>query len=186
MLGWSWRGGMPTHYPIARHRDLRPYFRWSTLCQVRRPLAVSLVDLRRDVPFRFNRHVSAAEPRRSFIVSVTYRCTVTDPVAVVRARHTPEIQDLSTVLAQDLMRTRLDRAHAAADDPGLLAALKALLQRQAHEEIPGVRVALARVDVPPAGEAPVHPITEDIDDSDIGEARRATGHRPSRGSAATG
>jgi hypothetical protein len=88
-----------------------------------------------------------------FRVSVFFRCTVVDPVAVVRCRHTDAISDLERFLAEDSSRVeRLTRAHPPDDERGLREALTALLERWPSyaRTVPGVEVVLAGVDVLPA------------------------------------
>lgn len=174
---------MTRRYPIARHRELRPFFGWSALRQRRRPLvagkdealvyrvgakymtgtphaaaparaaAVTVVDVRHDVFLGTGHVLAAANSPLDFKVSVFFRCTVVDPVAVVRARHTDAIRDMERFLAEDSSRVEsLTRAHPPDDERGLRQALTELLERWPSyaRTIPGVQVVLAGVDVLPA------------------------------------
>jgi hypothetical protein len=97
--------------------------------------------------------LSAADSPLDFQVSVFFRCTVVDPIAVVRARHTDAIRDPERFLAEDTSRVeRLARAHPPGDEHGLQLALDALLERWPSyaRTIPGVQVDLAGVTVLPA------------------------------------
>ncbi|CAM5516732.1 hypothetical protein [Streptomyces aurantiogriseus] len=164
-------------YPIVRRRALRPRWRWSAWRERRSPLAagrdetlvyeidgtfatgvadparataVSLVDVgRRDVHAGWE--LAASDLAWDFPVTLTFHCTVVDPVAVVRARRTGGVWDVRRVLAADPRPGTLHRRHPDGDEDGLRRALTALLApRPAYQEIPGVRVELAWVDVGPA------------------------------------
>jgi hypothetical protein len=168
---------MTDRYPIVRHRALRPRWRWSAWRERRGPLvagpdetlvyesdgtyrtgtadparatAVSLVDVgREDVHARWE--LAASDSAWDFPVTVTFHCTVVDPVAVVRARRAGAVRGVRRVLTRDPRPGLLHRKHPVGDEDGLRRALTALLApRPAHRDIPGVRVELARVDVGPA------------------------------------
>jgi hypothetical protein len=112
-----------SRYPVVRHRELRPFFRWSALRQRLRPLkagpaqilvyetdtryvtdvdpgravAVSLVDMRLDMP------VTLRRVRRGVDVRVTgyFNCWVTDPVEVVHAH--PTMRGIRRLLRESLV-----------------------------------------------------------------------------------
>jgi hypothetical protein len=171
---------MTRRYPIVRHRELRPLLRWSTLRHRRHPLvasanetlvhrigeeyvtgpvdparaaAVTVVDVRRDVIVGTGHVLPAAGSPLDYRVTVFFRCTVVDPVAVVRARHTEAVRDLEGFLTRDTSRVeRLARMHPPGDERGLHRALDALLEPWPTyaRTVPGVQVDLAGVDVLPA------------------------------------
>ncbi|MFJ3777818.1 hypothetical protein ACIPX0_39640 [Streptomyces sp. NPDC090075] len=169
---------MTDRYPIVRHRELRPRWRWSAWRERRHPLiagrgqvlvhvvegayttetadptrcsVVTLVDVR---PKHVSVHweLTASGKDWDFPVTVTFRCTVVDPAAVARSRRTgARLWDVQHVLAQDPRPSRLMRVHPVGDEDGLSLALTAMLQaRPAHQDIPGVRVNLVEVSVGPA------------------------------------
>ncbi|MFD3503241.1 hypothetical protein [Streptomyces sp. NPDC058678] len=170
---------MTRRYPIVRHRDLWPSLPWSALRRrplaaeadeilvyrtgrdtytagtadtslAARATAVSVVDLSRDVGLVVGWTLAARDSALDFPVTVTYRCTVLDPVAVVRARNTDAVRNTRRFLAQDRTPFELDGAFAPGDERGLRGALTMLLTaRSARRTVPGVRV-LADVDVGPA------------------------------------
>ncbi|WP_101783195.1 hypothetical protein [Nonomuraea indica] len=171
---------MRSRYPIVRHRELRPFFRYGALRQRRRPLAagrdealvyrigaqctagdvdavtarrataVSVVDLRPNVIVAVGRDVAAAGHVLDFPVTVTFACTVVDPVAVVHARHTEAVGDMEHFLAQDLVSLP-DGVHPPGEGEELRRAVTAWLRPRAAEYwIPGVDVVFAGVDVGPA------------------------------------
>jgi hypothetical protein len=158
---------MSRRYPIVRHRELRPFFRWSALCQRLRPLtagpaqilvyetdwvyvagvdpgravAVSLVDLHRDRPIILRR------VRREYQVRLTgyFRCTVTDPVEVVRARHRATYREIRRLLTESLLAVpgfdyRPDREEELRER--LIVRFR---DTMTPTPIPGVRVFLDRI-----------------------------------------
>ncbi|MBK3573927.1 hypothetical protein JHN63_08860 [Streptomyces sp. MBT65] len=164
---------MTGRYPIVRHRELRPRWRLSAWRERRHPLiagpgqvlvhvvdgayttetadparctALTLVDVRPDRRVSARWEVTASGSDWDFPVTVTFRCTVVDPIVIVRSRW-----DVQFVLAQDHRPWSLMRTHPVGDEDGLRLALTALLQaRPAHQDIDGVRVELAEVSVGPA------------------------------------
>jgi hypothetical protein len=171
---------MTRRYPIVRHRDLWPSLPWSVLRRrplvagadeilvyrtgrdaytagpadalpAARATAVSVVDLSRDVQLVFGWSLAArGDSGLDFPVTVTYRCTVLDPVAVVRASGTDAVRDTRRFLTRDRTPFGLDRAYAPGEERDLHAALTTLLTaRPARRTVPGVRV-LADVEVGPA------------------------------------
>jgi hypothetical protein len=167
---------MSSHYPIVRHRELRPRGRWSAWRERRCPLvartgrilvhesggehgtgtaadpgqvtAVTLVDVRDGVDVTAYWTLWTSGTLSGFPVTVTFRCTVVDPVAVVRAHRTGPRWNVRDVLAQDPRPAELNGSYPKGDEDGLRRALTALLApRPAHRDIPGVRVELAEVRV---------------------------------------
>jgi hypothetical protein len=154
-------------YPIVEHRALRPFFRWSALRQRREPLtagehallvyeiggecvlgdpalaaradAVAVVDVRHNVRLEVvHRGITAV-----------FRCTVTDPVAVVRARRrTVAVRDLHRFLARGMAAVPRLAYHQGDGD------------RWIEASVPGVRIVLSRLHVPSG------PITVPHDDTD--------------------
>ncbi|KOG30857.1 hypothetical protein AQJ84_35110 [Streptomyces resistomycificus] len=170
---------MTRRYPIVRHRELWPSLPWRALRRrppvagadqilvyrtgrdaytaglsdttlAARASAVSVVDLSRDVGLVLAWSLAARDSALDFPVRVTYRCTVVDPVAVVRARGTEAVSDTRRFLARDGRPSALDRACAPGDERDLHEALTTLVTaRLARGSVPGVRV-LADVEVGPA------------------------------------
>lgn len=169
---------MTGRYPIVRHRELRPRWRWSAWRERHRPLvagrgevlvhdvggtyttgtpaptrrtAVTLVNVRPDRFVRAHWELTAYGSDCDFPVTVTFRCSVVDPAEVAQSRREGAPWDVQYVLAQDDRPWRLNRVHPEGDEDGLCLSLTALLEtRPAHREIAGVRVELARVSVGPA------------------------------------
>lgn len=156
---------MTARYPVVRHRELRPAFRWDAWRERRGPLAagvgevlvrsggkeqaiaVSVVDIRPDVPVCVDLQLAAAGWAAHFPVRVTFRCTVVDAVAVVAGRRAGSWSP-GSFLARDPRPARLHGVHREGDEEGLRRSLTALLAaRPAHEELPGIRVELGRVEV---------------------------------------
>ncbi|CAL9421536.1 hypothetical protein SUDANB105_01854 [Streptomyces sp. enrichment culture] len=156
---------MTGRYPVVRHRELRPAFRWSAWRERRgplaagegevlvrtgpdeRPVAVSVVDVRPGVPVCAEWQLSTADRAAHFPVRITFRCTVVDAVAVVAGRLAGSWSP-GWFLARDPRPARLHGVHPEGDEEGLRRALTALLtSRPAHGELPGIRVELDRVEV---------------------------------------
>lgn len=118
-----------------------------------RAASVSVVDLRPDVILAARHVLPAAGSPLDFQVTVFFRATVVDPVAVVRARHTSAVRDPDGFLTSETgLLASLARAHPPGDEHGLHRAADALLESWATRAgtIPGLRVELARVNVLPA------------------------------------
>jgi hypothetical protein len=143
------------HYPIVEHRELRPFFRRGAMRQRRQPLtagryallvyevggecvlgdpslatraeAVNVVDVRRNVRVEvLHRGITAV-----------FRCTVTDPVAVVQARRrTFAVRDLHRFLAQGMASVR-----------GFAYRLGSV-DWHVEATVPGMRIVLTRLHVP--------------------------------------
>ena len=169
---------MSGRYPIIRHRE--PFFWWNVLrrrplaagpgqalvcllggdsavyvegapegAMARRVLAVSTVDVRRDVPIRAECHVAANQSWYVFPVMATFHCTVVNPVTVVRSRRAHAIQNMDAYL-QGILKAA-STGHGARDELSLERTLTEVLRRRlASTPIPGVRIALASLDVKPA------------------------------------
>ncbi|MGW0331516.1 hypothetical protein ACWD0J_06490 [Streptomyces sp. NPDC003011] len=172
-------GSMTRRYPIVRHRELWPSLPWSALRRrplvagadeilvyrtgrdtytagtvdaslAARATAVSVVDLRRDVTLVVAWTLAARDSALDFPVLVTYRCTVVDPVAVVRAGGSDAVRNTRRFLTRDRAPSGFRGAYAPGDERGLREALTArLAARPARGTVPGVRV-LADVQVGPA------------------------------------
>jgi hypothetical protein len=161
------------HYPIVEHRELRPFFRRGARRQRRQPLtagkfallvyeidgecvlgdpslaeradAVSVVDIRRNVRVEV--------PHRG--VTAVFRCTVTDPVAVVQARRrTFAVRDLHRFLAQGMASVRGFEHRLDSGD------------WHVNATVPGMRVVLTRLHVP---SGPIS-VPHNDDDDDYNEA----------------
>jgi len=161
------------HYPIVEHRELRTFFRRGARRQRRQPLtagrfallvyeidgecvlgdpslaeradAVSVVDVRRNVRVEvLHRGITAV-----------FRCTVTDPVAVVRARRrTFAVWDLHRFLAQGMASVRGFAYHLGSGD------------WRVEATVPGMRVVLTHLHVPSGPISAAH----DEDDDGYSEA----------------
>ncbi len=172
-------GYMTRRYPIVRHRDLWPSIPWSALRRralvakadeilvyrtgrdaymagtanaslAARATAVSVVDLSRDVALISAWTLAARDSALDFPARVTYRCTVVDPIEVVRAGSTDAVRNTRRFLTQDREPSGLHRVFAPGDERGLHEALTTLVTaRLARRAVPGVRV-LAEVHVGPA------------------------------------
>ncbi|WP_406836231.1 hypothetical protein ACICHK_07025 [Streptomyces sp. AHU1] len=169
---------MRNRYPIVRHRELRPRCRWDAWRERRSPLiagtgqvlvhetdgvygtgpsvpgpaaAVTVVDVHQGARVYVRRLLTAPGGHLEYPVTVLFRCTVVDPVAVVRARRTGGPWDVRRALAGDPRYGNLTRALPEDDENGVREALTALLApRPVHRDIPGVRVEFERADVEPA------------------------------------
>jgi hypothetical protein len=172
---------MSGRYPIIRHRELGLLFWWKILRRrppAAGPdqalvylisghcadyvegtpegpsagvLAVTIVDVRRDVPIRAECHVAAGESWWEFPVMVTFHCTVVSPATVARSRRTDAIRSIDSYLQGILNAVTMGSALLARDERSLQRTLTEALQRRlAITPIPGVQVVVGRLDVKPA------------------------------------
>jgi hypothetical protein len=133
----------PRPYPVVRRSRLRGRRHPLTAGPGEALVCRSVVDIRPDVHLRVGGHVEARNAQ-DFPVGVTFRCTVVDPVAVVRAR----VRDLHGFLREGLALASFDGAYAPEDGPDLRRALTTRLERARFSDaVPGVRIVLDDVEV---------------------------------------
>ncbi|MFC4463548.1 hypothetical protein ACFPH6_02810 [Streptomyces xiangluensis] len=135
---------MTGRYPIVRHRELRPRWRWSAWRERRHPLIAgrsvvlvhdegvhdrdsrshaahrrALVNVRPGRRVSVHWELTAHGSDCDFPVTVTFRCTVVDYVEVARSWRTSAPWDVQYVLAQDDRPWGLQRTRPEGDEDGL-------------------------------------------------------------------
>lgn len=152
-----------SRYPVVKHRELRPFFRWSALRQRLRPLkagpaqtlvyetdteyvtdvdpgqavAVSLVDMCRDKPVTLRRVRRASDVR----VTGYFNCWVTDPVTVVHAH--PTMRGIRRLLRESLVALP---GFVYSDDEALRERLSTRFRNtEAATSFPGMHLAQAGI-----------------------------------------
>lgn len=115
-------------------------------------LAVTTVDVRRDVPIRAECRVAAGSCLE-FPVIVTFHCTVVSPAIVVRNRRKDAIRSIECQLQAVLNTARMQLDLPAPDERSLQRMFTEALQRRLATmtiPIPGVQVVVGQLDVLPA------------------------------------
>lgn len=112
--------------------------------------SVSVVDVRREVPITVGTLIGSSD-KAEFTVLATFACTVLDPAAVVRAGHADVSGQLLHYLENHHRLFELGLAHEVAEVEAVRRDVTAQLTAYATLKppaLPGMVVALARVEVP--------------------------------------